>query len=400
MGRAKERADEIAARGYYDIEKFVCTKCVNDKFLRRAINLNASSETCDYCHKKSKNKNIAASVEVIIDLILKGFEYEWENPLNELRYVSSEGGWQGEVLDNWDISEYIQDEAEIENIELLKDIRESLVDREWCKPNRASWEDTLNFSWNTFTNLIKHKYRYTFYQIPEDAYRNSCEEYISPKKILTVIGKIINTHRGLITQLSKDTEIFRVRWFEEKPNVALLTAKLLGAPPQECAVVTNRMSPSGIPLFYGALDQQTAFIETVKDEKARYCVIAKFKALRNLKILNLCSLPKMPSLFDKKNRGTRDVIRFLRKFSDNICCPIERDGREHIEYVPTQVLSEYFRYIFKYKKKKIDGILYPSSKTRGSCCSLFIENDECIDPNNNLSETYTLCLMNVIHNNE
>lgn len=67
----------------------------------------------------------------------------------------------------------------------------------------------------------------------------------------------------------------------------------------------------------------------------------------------------MPSLFDKKNRYARDVIRFLNKFSVKVSSPIERDGREHTEYVPTQMLSEYFRHIFKYKKHSIDGILYP-----------------------------------------
>lgn len=397
MGAAKERADEIAARGYQDVDKFVCAKCVSDKVLKRAINLNASSETCDYCHKISKNKNIAAPVETIIALILEGFTYEWENPLNELSYISSEGGWQGEVLDHWDISEHIQDEAEIENEELLRDIRESLIDRKWCRPNSMSWEEALSFSWNAFTKLIKHKYRYTLSQISEEISYSSYESgFISPKKMLHVLGRIANAHKGLIVELPKETEIFRVRWFEEKPNENLLCAKELGTPPEECAVITNRMSPSGIPLFYGALDEKTAVTETVNDKKYAHRVIAKFKNVKNLKVLNLCSLPKMPSLFDKKNRDARDIIRFLRKFSDNVSCSIDRDDRrEHIEYVPTQMLSEYFRYIFKYKKNKIDGILYPSSKTSGSCCALFIENEECMDSSDATSKECIIYLVDI-----
>lgn len=252
MGGVKERANEIDARGYYEVEKFVCAKCISDRFLRKAINLNASSESCDYCHKKSKNKNIAAPVEVIIELVLEGLGYEWSNPLDELPYISSEGGWQGEVLDNWDMSEYIQSETGIENEELFQDICSAIIDRGWCKSNCTSWEDALNFSWNSFSRLIKHKYRYTLYQISEDVYRDPYEDdfrRISPKKILDVLGKIVNTHKGLITEIPKETEIFRARWFEKKPNFNLLTAKLLGTPPQEHAIVTNRMSPSGIPLF-------------------------------------------------------------------------------------------------------------------------------------------------------
>jgi hypothetical protein len=58
---------------------------------------------------------------------------------------------------------------------------------------------------------------------------------------------------------------------------------------------------------------------------------------------------------------------------------IEKDGREHIEYVPTQIVTEFFRYPFSEDNKiSIDGIIYPSSKNIGKkACVLFFDSNKC-----------------------
>jgi len=199
-------------------------------------------------------------------------------------------------------------------------------------------------------------------------------------------------HKELIVEIPKNKKIFRARCFAKKNGIRLL-AKDLGTPPQENTIST-RMSPQGIPLFYGALDKRTALNEIIddKNEKEGNTIIAEFKNLKPLKVLDLSSLPCLPSLFDKKNRDLRDTVRFLRQFSKEVSRFIQKDGREHTEYVPTQVLSEYFRHIFKYKKQNIDGIFYSSSKSDGICCALFVENEECIDPNAETSNSAVLQL--------
>ena len=72
MGITKEKANDSAARGFNEINKFVCTKCTGDKALRKAIRSNVVSKVCNYCNKQSRNKNIAAPVDQIIELILEG----------------------------------------------------------------------------------------------------------------------------------------------------------------------------------------------------------------------------------------------------------------------------------------------------------------------------------------
>ena len=53
--------------------------------------------------------------------------------------------------------------------------------------------------------------------------------------------------------------------------------------------------------------------------------------------------------------------------SRTITRPIAKDGSEHIEYVPSQVVSEYFALIFHLQDgKRLDGIKYTSSVRVGS----------------------------------
>lgn len=143
--------------------------------------------------------------------------------------------------------------------------------------------------------------------------------------------------------------------------------------------MSSRMSPAGIPLFYGALDEATAIKEMLerKNETDKYAIIAKFEAVNDLEILNFCNIPELPSLFDLEKNQIRQTIEFLKQFASEISKVILLDGREHIDYVPTQVLTEYFRYIYRYKRKRsYDGILYPSAQvTPGINCALFINNE-------------------------
>lgn len=72
------------------------------------------------------------------------------------------------------------------------------------------------------------------------------------------------------------------------------------------------------------------------------------------------------------------MVQFLYKFTDEISKPLAHDGSEHIEYVPTQVVSEYFAQAFKHaKNKRIDGLIYPSAVAqRGKNLALFPQYDD------------------------
>jgi len=98
-----------------------------------------------------------------------------------------------------------------------------------------------------------------------------------------------------------------------------------------------------------------------------------FRPLRALNLLNLADLPPIPSVFDTERHGMIHSLRFLHAFAADISQPIARDGREHIEYVPTQIVTEYFRRVFRLiDGSSLDGIIYPAREPqvrRRSCSS-------------------------------
>jgi hypothetical protein len=78
----------------------------------------------------------------------------------------------------------------------------------------------------------------------------------------------------------------------------------------------------------------------------------------------------MPSAFDPDSWDAFRRLRFLHNFAAEIAKPIIPDGRQHSENAPTQVLTEYLRFV---PSTKIDGIAYPSAHTGGTNVALFIQ---------------------------
>ena len=73
------------------------------------------------------------------------------------------------------------------------------------------------------------------------------------------------------------------------------------------------------------------------------------------------------------------MIDFISDFTK----AIQRSGYEHIDYVPTQIVTEYFRHVFKIGDQiNIDGIIYPSSKNEGKKAIVIVnmgsENTELV----------------------
>ena len=143
------------------------------------------------------------------------------------------------------------------------------------------------------------------------------------------------------------------------------------------------MSPAGIPMFYGAFDSETAIVETTsgKDVTGQIATTGVFKNVKTLKILDLTTLPEVPSLFDESRNYLRSILIFMREFVRDLSRPISKDGMVHIDYVPTQMFTEYIRYVHQdINGDNINGIIYPSSqKAGGKAIVLFLENKNCVD---------------------
>lgn len=176
----------------------------------------------------------------------------------------------------------------------------------------------------------------------------------------------------LIRTLSAETEFFRCR---SRSTATPITEPLdLGPPPCEFAS-QSRMSPAGVPMFYGALDQDTARAETLANRRDRH-TMATFALSRSIRVLDLTKVPAI-SIFDQNRRSLYGWSIFMGQFIRDLGKKVERDNRMHIDYVPTQIVTEYFRtFMVDSKRAPIQGIRYRSTKAGRHCVVLFADRED------------------------
>ncbi len=134
-------------------------------------------------------------------------------------------------------------------------------------------------------------------------------------------------------------------------------------------------------MFYGAAEFDTAVAETFDKDHSdlpQSATGGMFHPCRTLSLLDLMSFGKTPSIFAPGSDDLRSAIIFLGEFRDDLIQPVIKDGREHVDYVPTQVFSEFVRYELKRKNQQgLDGIIYPSSRNGKPCYVIFATHEQC-----------------------
>lgn len=389
MSTIKEYMARVELQGFNcQVEKYVCFNCIENYAISDFIRSNAKGHHCNYCGREDEEMCISVHLEDVMEVILDGISSEWGDPNDE--GVGWDGGWVGaRVIDNYElIYEEYADDLMIDNEELNDDIIDSMNDQLWCEidPYGLRPYEADFYSWEQFCRQVKYESRYVFFKInDENPYNDSY--YSQPFEILQTIGESIK-ELDLITSDSNIYKFYRGR--THNTLVGFTNVKDLAPPPRERALYSNRMSPAGIPMFYGAFDRKTA-IEEIRDSK-EFVSVGISNNLRPLRLIDFTKVQKVPSVFDTKNRQLRNVILFLSEFVSDLSKPIDKDNAEHIEYVPTQIVTEYFRRVSKTdKSENIDGVIYPSSKVNGGiCCVLFFENHDCTQDEDDRTKALSL----------
>jgi hypothetical protein len=140
-------------------------------------------------------------------------------------------------------------------------------------------------------------------------------------------------------------------------------------------------------------DAETALRETV-DQPGVYTA-GEFTTERDATIVDFSKLPRIPSLFepihDTMEYDPRKLLIFLHTLGEEFSKPIEQDNRVHIEYVPTQVVTEYLRGTKTRANMSIDGIRYRSARHEGGASSvLFCSPNNLILPAEQQKQFYDL----------
>lgn len=377
MSLIKRYMEEAEDRGWWNgPDKTVCDRHVEDDALARLIAECAEETTCSYCDRTG-SEPFAAPLDVLIERIGTSLPYEWGNADDE--GVPWEGGYVGTTHGTYDLLTDALGDIPLNDGELIADVAGALPEHAWAQRDffRLRPEDRLSSAWEDFGVIVKHYRRYFFAD-----FRHADDDdidYMTPGGLLQEIGSAVR-EAGLVIELGTDKQVYRVRTHARGKHYD--TAKDLGAPPAECLKSASRMAAAGTPLFYGTLDQDTAVDEArFTNPDAEAWTVGEFRLLRSARIVDLSSQPTVPSLFDADNRHLRTALIFLRHFVEEIKKPFQRDDRIHIEYVPTQVITEWFRTRFEPDGGRIDGILYGSArKTDGVNLVLFIDSDGTVDP--------------------
>lgn len=423
VGREKDRLIEEEERGWYSVtKKLVCDSCIEESFLSEFIRKNGKSAVCDYCGLDPEEAEVrCVPFDELMDLIGDGINWAYRSADDEgIPYESAEGGYAfaEHMFDSYDL---ITDQLGITDVEAVReDILAALPDQTWCE--RGFWSlslfDALDFGWKEFVEKVKYETRYLFTlpnepiakhkaptaarekaveREPNDIFPSDIEplfssadpdfeidydrqEGIPAYAMLDAIGQLLR-RLNLVRIVSPGTIVYRVRVVDK--GMRLAGPGEFGPPTRENATQPNRMSPAGVVMFYGATKLETALLETFQPDRKgageKAVWIASFKVIAELRLLDLTHLPQVPSIFDSARRDQLNGIAFLRQFERDLVQPIARDGHEHIEYVPTQIVTEYIRHIFRTEdQQSLDGILYRSSKRRkGTACVLFIDPSNC-----------------------
>lgn len=380
MGRVKEMMmeREEGLMHSFDEDKNVCAEHFNDPYLQAYINDTGHLGKCSYCGKRSgkvlsmsqfmdfiKSK-LSQRLCPLDDANLPSASSWYDDDDEEIPGVSRIGCYAmpdnaeryesvPDLMDNYDL--YTSDES------LNEDIASCFNYDEFTRNDvfEEDLDEELSYAWNNFVKMVKYQKRYTFFQDPHFIRQEEWKD-----DVLTEINQLCSN--VLVSRLPSGTTIFRGR--PNDTGTPRTSFKDLTAPPVECAK-ENRMSAAGISMFYGALDPDTPIEEIRNYEPAAVIDLGEFILKKELVVIDLFKIPVRLSFWMPQYYLE---YKFLKKFHSEITKPITKNPG--IEYVPTQIFTEYIRFM---SNKHIDGIMYKSSLTGKKNIVLFYDNNTTAD---------------------
>lgn len=357
--------------------RFVCESCIEEVELQKVVRDHAVPGECDYC-KSSSEKPFVCDIDHVLQRILFAVRQEYTDVANKLPVNAADLGVPGVVSDTYDLFEQMK--LYIENDSLREDIErefgdQHLVSRDVLGPTT---DEFFTSAWQRFTFAVQHQRRYTFWTLLDRQRQPNSFGEVAVGEMLGVIAQYIERVAPFV-ELPIGSELWRVQAFER--TTSSTDPKRYTSPPIEEANQPNRMSPAGISMFYAAEEFRTSALECAdpKTVGTQEFTGALFRTKIPLRLLDLNQFSKPASRFSALTAEQRTAVDFLTEFAFELSRPIKRDKRQHIQYVPTQVFTEFVRFELKTEEgDEIQGIKYSSSKDGKPCYVLFADQSDCL----------------------
>jgi len=377
-------------QGWHSSDKLICPGCVREACLKAIVaDAVLDGQLCDFCGSAP-----AADFDVFMEAFMVGVKNKFEQA--DDASMPWEGGYvfDSEIILGWDLPDQFDplgagehDGEVIEEIRACLIIDKAYVSRWWIE---LEPEKAYSSAWEAFREQILHRTRFVFWALADtDEYLGAGEVAVS--RVLGSIAALVEKFE-LITELPEGTFTYRARGHEQRDDSERWTAADLGTNRPKNSLSSTRMSPAGIPLFYGADDVETALAEISRADSREYFTVAHFMTTAPMKVLDFTHVPAVPSIFDPELGYWWGEIVFLNDLVEELRQPVE-PHRSNLDYVPTQVFSEYFLRVFD--EANVHGLLWKSAveaSGRG-CVALDIPHEDCLDVAEGIADRPQLVLV-------
>jgi hypothetical protein len=373
---AQRFQEALEERGFDDVEGVICLSHIINDSLRNAVDLTATEGTCRLCSTAETGGPTTPVVTLhnVMVQVMDAVHFLYDSPENA--GVPWDGGWQGaDVFESWDVIEDVCsgafDDSSYDS--LVEIFIGSMLGTEWTANRHGSSLDAARWGWEQFVSDVTSESRFVFLA-DADVEGFGSPGQRSARFLQTLLPYVEDDRLGLLSVVPVSASFFRGRLVKNNLD-RMHTAKDLGPAPAKLAAA-NRMSPEGIPMFYASASAETAVREIAAHGTGDYARIGAFHNERALAVLDLTGPLALPSIFDRNERERYGVLQFFRDFALHVAAPVTPDGRPHMQYIPTQIVTEFFRWV---PKKAIDGIKLRSAQDGNDTYVLFFNDEQVGD---------------------
>lgn len=363
-------------------EMFLCSQHFDNKYLQEYIERHGKQGVCTYCGLEASVLDLADFVQYVgkhlseylqdldsADLPLASGLFESDDEdIPGIRRI-------GPYMVSMGADYFESNEDALEFFDLVPDSDELYDDLSAFlhldykirrDPNSPLLSEELAYLWHHFCDLVKRKQRFTFFHSP--VFDESPIDK-SPNGLSDILSELENLVHYVKRIIPKGTLIYRCRP-ADREGIVISFNDLTSPPPDKAKV--NRLSPAGIPMFYGAFEMDTSIKEIRNYSNNTFIYLGEFETLKDLYVVDLCDLPEIDFWMPY---GWQE-FSFLSQFHNEISKPISQDDNPEIDYIPSQIFTEYIRYLCKSSiGKPYDGIVYRSSLTGEKNVVLFYDSE-------------------------
>ena len=378
MSRVYEAYLQEQLRPYKKSDKYICAKCINDKFVGSYIKKKGNHGQCSFCNTQRNVipvNDLLDRLEYYLDCMYDANdnpapvdrgEYLWDDGVHFFDFIDYDVDCSEEFKEylkqNWDTS-YTYYASDIKRVEYEGD--ELFVD------------------WDEFV-----------YQVSTNENNSTTGNIDNNFKVLSYIRDHI-VDAGGVKIIRPGQKIYRAR-----RGIQTLSVQSLGVPPAQFSL-NNRLSLDGSSCFYGAF-LQTTCLKEIGHKKGNEYSIGEWISCRPLCLIDLSDPDYYgmqiydnykDSIWDKEKLSLFPTVSFLSFFVRAISVDVQKknDNEKKKIYAATQLVGEYFRKYRFVGQTKIDGILYRCSRdNRKKNILVFCNSADCCDQYNRTNTSVML----------